>query len=224
MNFSKVIAKTLKDILRPKVLGFIVMVGLISTVVWIAILWIFWNPFEKLVSSYLATFPLIGSFSWFQTSGALLSALIVGYTLILITISSLSSLLSEKLLIKLAKDNYPDIKIIKGSKLHLSLYYTLKANLIFLILFLFTFPLIFIPIFGQLWILWLWSISLKDPTLYDVGSLFISDESELKRVSKRARLVALIASTFNYIPLLHIFAPLFAQILFLHYLLSNKHP
>lgn len=142
--------------------------------------------------------------------------------MIIITISSLSSLLSEKLLIQLAKDEYPNVPIINAGDIKKSTYYTLKANIIFLLLFLFTFPLIFIPILGQIWMLWLWSISIKEPTLYDVGSLFISDIKELRRVKGKATLVSLLASSFNYIPILHIFAPLFAQILFLHYILLSK--
>jgi uncharacterized protein involved in cysteine biosynthesis len=70
--------------------------------------------------------------------------------------------------------------------------------------------------------LWLWSILLREPTVYDVGSLFISDPAELRRQSKKARLIALVAALFNYIPLLNIFAPVFAQILFLHHLLGKQ--
>ncbi len=221
MNFTKILQRTFRDILSPSVLGFILKVGLGAFLFWIVVLWLFWGPFEHFVASYLGMIPWIGRFAWFQASGAFLAALAVGYALVVITISFLTSLLSEKLLLRLAAREYPEVKPAGSAAIHRSIYYTLKASAIFLILFLFTLPLIFVPVFGQFWMLWLWSILLKDPTVYDVGSLFIADETELKRRSKKARLIALIAAAFNYIPILNIFAPLFAQILFLHYLLGN---
>jgi len=221
MNWSNVIAKSFKDIFSPQVLGFILSVGIGSFIFWGVVLYFAWTPFEHFIASYIASIPIIGEWSWFQESGAFITALIVGYVFVIITISILTSLFSEKIIIKLAKKEYPDIKFISSGKIHRSIYYTIKANIIFLILFLFTFPLIFVPIFGQLWILWLWSIQIKEPTLYDVGSLFIEDKKELKRVSKKMRLIALISALFNYIPILNIFAPLFAQILFMHSLLGG---
>ena len=66
-------------------------------------------------------------------------------------------------------------------------------------------------------------ILIKEPTAYDVGSLFISNESGLKSREKKSRLIAIVASLFNYIPILNIFAPLFGQILFLHHILTQSH-
>jgi uncharacterized protein involved in cysteine biosynthesis len=69
--------------------------------------------------------------------------------------------------------------------------------------------------------LWLWSILIKEPTAYDVGSLFITDQAILKEKRKKSRIIAIIASLFNYIPILNIFAALFGQILFLHHTLGK---
>jgi uncharacterized protein involved in cysteine biosynthesis len=102
-----------------------------------------------------------------------------------------------------------------------SLVVNIKANLLFMVLFVLFFWLIFIPIIGQLFMLYLWSIQLKKPTVYDVGTLFIDDKELLKQKAKKARLLSVIPSAFNYIPLLNIFAPLYSQILFLHHILAD---
>ena len=83
-------------------------------------------------------------------------------------------------------------------------------------------PLLFIPLFGQVVILYLWSVLLKEPTIYDVGALFIDDKTLLKEKRKNTRVLAMVAALFNYIPLLNIFAPVFAQILFLHHILQEE--
>ncbi|WP_456433216.1 EI24 domain-containing protein [Nitratifractor sp.] len=221
MNFTKILRRTVRDILSPAVLGFILKVGLGSFLFWVLILWLFWGPFERFVAGYMQMIPFIGHFAWFQATGAFLAALAVGYALIVVTISLLTSLLSEKLLLRLAEREYPWIRPVGGAAIHRSVWYTLKASAAFLVLFLLTLPLIFVPVFGQLWMLWLWSILLLDPTLHDVGELFVRDPRNLRPLRPKARVAALAAALFNYIPVLNSFAPLFAQILFLHFLMEN---
>ncbi len=219
---QNVVAKSLSDILSPAVLAFILKIGFGSILLWVVILWSSWDLYSGMIASYIQKIPLVGNWEWFQSGGALISALIVGYMLIIITISVATSLFSEPLLIKLAKKHYPNQAVVGTPAIATSIYLSLKASVVFLLFFLFTFPLIFIPILGQVWMLWLWSILIKEPNTYDVGSLFISDKKELKAQKKKAGLTAMIASLFNYIPLLNIFAPLFGQIMFLHQILINK--
>jgi len=216
------ISKSLSDIFSSTVLSFILKVGFGSILLWIVLLWVSWDLYASLIYSYIQKIPYVGSWEWIQTSGTVIVALLVGYMLAIITISIATSLFSEPILKQLAKKHYPDVEIVGTPNVATSLYLSIKASLIFLILFLFTFPLIFVPILGQIWMLWLWSILIKEPNSYDVGSLFISDKSILRSSSKRAGVIAMIASLFNYIPIVNIFAPLFGQILFLHKILGKK--
>lgn len=209
--------KTLQDIMSPKVLAFILKIGLASIALWVSILWMFWDQFEGFVTSYLTWIP----WEWMQDTVAYIAAPLVGYMLIISTVSLLTSLLSEKLLIDLAHKHYPQQKVIASPSITGSVIVTIKATFVFLILFVLLLPLIFVPILGQVVMLYLWSILLKAPTVHDVGGLFITDKQELKRKSKQSTLIAMIASLFNYIPLLNIFAPIFAQILFLHHILKK---
>jgi len=216
-----IIVKTVRDLLSPTVLGFILKTGLGSFLFWIAVLWMFWKEFESFVASYIAMIPYVGRWEWFQGSGIFLAALAVAYILVIVSVSVLTSLFSEGILKKLAAKHYPGISPAGSASLYRSAYYTLKAGTVFITLFVLTFPLIFVPVIGQVWILWLWSILLKEPMVYDVGSLFGRDETLSAERKRGAGFIAMIAATFNYIPFLNIFAPLFAQILFMHYLLKN---
>lgn len=142
--------------------------------------------------------------------------------LFIIIVALLTSLYSEKLLIALAKKHYPEVAVVGSADITTSILLTLKASAIFLLLFMVTLPLLFIPIFGQVVILYLWSVLLKEPTIYDVGALFIDDKKVLKEKRKKTRILAMIAALFNYVPLVNIFAPVFAQILFLHHILKKE--
>ena len=219
---QKVITKSLSDILSPTVIIFVIKVGLGSILLWVVLLSVSWGLYEKMISAYIQKIPLVGDWEWIQSGGTLIVALIVGYMLVIITISAFTSLFSEPLLIKLAKKHYPLTEVVGTPAISTSLWLTIKTSVLFLLLFLFSFPLLFIPVLGQIWMLWLWSILVKEPTAYDVGSLFITDKTILKQKSKQSGVIAMLASLFNYIPLLNIFAPVFAQIMFLHQILGKR--
>ncbi len=215
---TNTIKKSLQDIFSPMVLKFILKIGLGTIIFWISILTYFWSSFSSFVKSYLTWIP----FEWLQNSVAYIAAPFVGYTLIIISIAILTSLFSEKLLINLAKKHYPEKKAIASPSIMGSLSSTLYSTLIFAILYLLLFPTFIIPVIGQGIMLYVWSILLKAPTVHDVGGLFISDKKELKAKRKKSNIIAMTASLFNYIPLLNIFAPIFAQIMFLHHILAKK--
>jgi len=219
---QKVLRKSLNDIFSPMVLKFVLQIGFGSIALWVVLLSVFWDSYSAFISSYIAQIPFVGGWEWFQSTGSFVTALLLGYMMIIITISLLTSLLSEPLLIKLAKQHYPDAPVVGSASVSFSILLTLKASAIFLALFLITIPLLFVPIVGQVWMLWLWSILIKEPTAYDVGSLFITDKTLLKEKRKKSRIISVIASLFNYIPILNIFAALFGQILFLHHILGKR--
>jgi hypothetical protein len=218
-----VIIKSLKDIFSPTVLSFILKVGLGSFVAVILFLYMIWDKFSAFVSSLIASIPYIGSFSFIQEGSSFLVALVVAYTLVIVVINIVTSFYSPKVIMKLAKKHYPYVQIKDESKITSSLYYTLKATIIFLILFVLFLPIIlFVPVLGQIVMLFLWAILLKEPTFYDVSSLFSGIDKQRLQKAKSMWIIALIAATFNYIPVLNIFATLFSQIMFMHYILSQK--
>lgn len=215
---KQIISKSLQDMLSKDVILFVLKIGFISLAVTIFLAWNMWGAMSSIIATYLSWIP----WEWLQTSGASVATFSVAYMLFIIIVALLTSLYSEKLLIALAKKRYPDVPVVGSADIITSILLTLKASAVFLLLFIITLPLLFIPIFGQVVILYLWSVLLKEPTIYDVGALFIDDKTTLKSKRKQTRFLAMIAALFNYIPLINIFAPVFAQILFLHHILKEE--
>jgi len=215
---QQAISKSFKDIFSSTVLRFIAKVTLISVAITSLLIWLFNTTLVGFVKSYLSWIP----WEWLQTSGAAVATVAIAYMLFIMVLSITTSLMAEPMLITLAKKHYPDTPVIGSADLMTSLLLSLKSGAIFLLLFLLTFPIMFIPLVGAVYMLWLWSILLKKPTINDVSSLFIKDKKEVKKRTKRSTMLAMIAAGFNYIPLVNIFAPVFAQILFLHYVLGKE--
>ncbi len=216
----KIVLKSLKDILSPAVLGFIFKITLGAFAVMALFFWIFWDGFSHLVASLISAVPYIGHFAFVQSAASFLGALVVAYGLIIAVISVLTSLYSPKLLLKLAKKSY-NIEGKDQSKVTKSLYYNLKAGAIFIVLLIVLLPLIFVPVLGQIVMVVLWAVLLKEPTYYDVASLF-NKEDNADKSSKTLWIIAIIASLFNFIPVVNLFAPIFAQIMFMHWLLGRR--
>jgi len=215
---TKILAKSFKDILSPTVLLFVVKVTLIALAITAALLWLMGGSINAFVAGYLSWIP----WSWLQTTGASVASIAISYMLFIMIISIVTSFLVEPLLITLAEKHYPETKVIGTPNITTSLMLSLKSAMLMFFIFIFTFPIMFIPLVGAVYMLWLWSLLLKKPTIYDVSSLFIADKKEIKSRTKKSTMLAMIAAGFNYIPVLNIFSAVFAQILFLHHILNKK--
>ena len=209
---SSTLTKTLKDVLSPSVIGFTIKIAFLSLFITIVIMWLVHGLLESLISSYLTWIP----WDFLKSTVANLGVVLTGYVLFIAAISIFTSLLSDKLLVKIAKKHYNDIEQVGEPKLLQTLWINIKATLIFLALFIVALPFLFIPILGQMVMLFLWSILIKEPTEHDVNVLFSTHKI------RSSRSISLIASLFNYIPLLNIFASVFAQILFLHDMMQKE--
>ena len=215
---TQTISKSFKDIISKEVLFFVVQVSIISVAITAAVFFLVGDSFNAFIEGYLSWIP----WEWLKTTAMSFTSVAVAYMLFITIISIVTSFMIEPLLIKLAQKHYPKTKVVGSPNITTSLMLSLKSALIFLVLFMFTFPMMFIPLVGAVWMLWLWSILLKAPTVYDVSSLFIEDKKEIKKRTKKSTVLAMIAAGFNYIPLLNIFAPVFAQILFLHHIIGKE--
>ncbi len=215
---QQTVMKGFRDLFSKSVLGFMAKTTAISLLLTAVVVWLFNGILTNIVKGYLAWIP----WEWLQTSGVAVATVAIAYMLFIVTHAIVTSLMVEPFLKQLAKKHYPQIAIVGSAEMKTSLWLSIKAGAIFLLLFLFTFPLMFVPLIGAVWMLWLWSILIKEPTLYDVTSLFFKDKTAFQEKKKGTTLLAMIASGLNYIPVLNIFSPIFAQILFLHHVLHSE--
>ena len=210
-----IIKKSIRDIFSIDVIYFILKISIISILLAILLIPIY-TPIAMLVAMILSWFSFIGE------TNATGVTYFVTYLIFTVFVSIFSALYSEKLIIKVAKKRYPHIEVVGKPKISVSILITLKSSAIFISILLISLPFLFVPILGQIIMLYLWSILLREVTIYEVGKLFINDKAILKAKRKKSRLIAIIASSLNYIPILNIFAPIFAQILFLHHILKDN--
>jgi hypothetical protein len=211
------IIKSFKDLISRMVLGYVAKIALLSLVLSGVVVWLFGGMIGSVVSSYLSFIP----WEWLQQSGLTILNVLISYMIFISIHAILTSVMIEPLLVKLIKKHYPAMSIVGSPDIRKSIIISIKAALIFLGVFLATLPISFVPLVGAVWMLWVWSLLIKEPTIYDIHSLISSDTHKKLLTSKQSTIIAMIASGFNYIPVLNILSTVYAYILFLHFV-ANK--
>jgi hypothetical protein len=218
------ILKTIRDIFSRDVLPFVLIVGIGSILVWVLPLWWVWDGIVGGVEWLAQLLPWTEGWHASESTTSFWAALKIGYIFVIITISIATAIWGEDILRRLLQKHYPGVYAKGSAKIHRTLYYNLKANGIFLVLLILFSPLLFVPYLGTLVLLYLWSIQLKEPTVYDVGAVMGLEKKEIKYYAQKSRWISLLAAALNFIPLVNFFVPLFAQILFMHAIRSQNRP
>jgi len=204
---KEIIIKSLSDITSGSVIAYIIKVGLMAGVLSLATAWAFSGMISSFVSSYLSWI----TWSWLQNLGSGFASTFAIYILFTVYSMIITSMSSEKLLVKIAKRHYKE-SVEFGTPIMLkSILVSLKALLVFVVLFVPVLVVLFIPILGQIVMLWLWSVLLNKPASYEIHTIFKLDKN-IKHTTK----LSMVAALFNYVPILNLFSPIFAQIMFMH--------
>ncbi len=204
---KEIIIKSLPDIISGSVIVYIVKVGLIAGALSLATAWAFSGMISSFVSSYLSWI----TWSWLQNLGSGFASTFAIYVLFTAFTVIITSMSSEKLLIRIAKRHYSDSIELGTPTVVKSALISLKSLLVFVVLFVPLLAVLFVPILGQIAMLWLWSILLNKPASYEVRTIFKLD----KKINHATKL-SMLAALFNYLPILNLFSPIFTQIMFMH--------
>ncbi len=99
--------------------------------------------------------------------------------------------------------------------------HTFKNSVIFIAVSLITFVLLFIPVLNIITQIAVWIWLIKDTYTYDVATMFYSKEESSYTQHKHKLplyIISFVASMFNFIPILNIFSPFFAEFAIYNYL------
>jgi hypothetical protein len=212
------IIKSFKDLFSGMVLGYVAKIALLSLVLSGVVIWLFGGVISTFVSGYLSFIP----WEWLQQSGLAIIKVLISYMIFITIHAILTSLMIEPLLKKLIKKHYPTMSIVGSPEIKKSVLISIKAALIFLGVFIITIPISFIPLVGAIWMLWVWSLLIKEPTIYDIHSLISKDTHKKLLSNKQSTIIAMLASGFNYIPVLNVLSSVYAYILFLHFVATQQ--
>ncbi len=207
----------LRSVSKEKYTSFSLWVALGSTAIW-SLVWFFKGDYIHQQFVKLMTWL---PFETIEKGVAFLIGFYIIYNAIIVSMLFIASFFSKPLIRSVEKRHFHDNEVEKNH-IFSSISFTAKDSVIFILLSIIAFPLLFIPIiniFTQS-VLWMWLI--KDTVSHDALSLSTKDEDKKHiQIDKKAVwFISFVATLFNFVPVLNIFSPFFAEITMFHYFKS----
>ena len=145
------------------------------------------------------------------------------YNGIIVTMLFITSLFSEPIILGVEKKHFQGQEVMRDNWFK-SIGYTIRDTLIFIVASIIAFPLLFVPIVNIIVQVILWAWLIKDTISYDALALTRRkvDKSELKEHRFGVWFISLIASFFNFVPILNLFSPYFGEITMFHYFKKSQ--
>jgi len=179
-----------------------------------------WDFVYGQVSRVLAWFP----FETLEAGVAALLAALIFYNLFIVSLVQTVLFMRHSFLKHLQQRDYPHETLIdKGNRIK---FYpvAIRDTVIFFVLLILFFPLLFVPFVnvGVQLLLWAWLI--KNAYFLSAASLYAKKE-EVNALSAHQFVlwgIAVAGSLLNFIPVINILSPFFAQIMFFHWVMLNR--
>jgi len=210
----------IKDLFNTKILKYIVAPFFISLIFWGVVFYFFSDNIVNLVMFYVSFLPFTESINKIIANiGSFIILVFLYYQLVIISLGFFSSFFVEKI-VKYINNKYyhlPEKKInlIEG------VVVSLKGIVQFLLIFAFTFYLLFIPIINIFYQLFLWSIANKKALVFDSASLFCDYKEIEKRYNINIWILVFITSIIYFIPIISLFGYAFQLIIVTHFILKK---
>ncbi len=217
-----------------KMLALLFMPFLLSIIVWAILAYFVWEPFTMWLAQSSLIKTVFGS--WLGQgsvdlpgAGQMAAAKVLGFLLLLPAIFgsavvAITVLAMPVVTRHLSAKDYPDVKRQGSLAIHLSLANSLKALAIFLVGYLVTIPLWFIPplflVVPWLWWGWLTSRLMRFDSLVEHASA-MERNNLIQRNKFSYWALGLAIAAFNFVPPLFLLAPVFGALAFSHFSLNS---
>ncbi len=209
----------LRSVSKDRYSAFSIYTIIASAIFW-GIVWFFKGDY--IYAEFLKLLTWL-PFETVEKGIAFLIGFYVIYNGIIVTMLFITSLFSEAIIVGVEKKHFQGQEVVRDN-LFKSIGYTIKDTIIFIVASIIAFPLLFVPIVNIVVQILLWSWLIKDTISYDALALTRKkvDKNEVKEHRVAVWFISLIASLFNFIPLLNLFSPYFGEIAMFHYFKEIK--
>ena len=207
----------------PKILLISLLPITLAAIFWGLLFYLFQAQIDAALEAFLARrVPFINA-DWAAAIVGVIGGIFIYYELLLITAVMIVGLIADVVVGRINKKQYQLQKRGFGS-LSGSLLISLRSNAFFIILFVITLPLLFVPVLNILLHLFLWVVLIKSPLFYDSISMYATREEyrALKSTGRwRTRGIAYLAASLFLIPVVGVFIYVLQLIFFAHYNLER---
>jgi len=219
---ARILLLSINDFFTKRVLILSLVPALFVILFW-SVVFLFFHTHISEISSHLIAYIPFATADWIKSIASMVLMILFFYQLVLMTIILSLGLISEKIVLAINEEHY-SLKLEGDHSLSGVLTTSLKTNTIFLLLYILLLPTFFIPGINVAVHLFLWSILLKQPLLYDSAAIFANrDEYEHLLHANRwsLRVLSVLLSVLFFVPPIGAFTTIFQLIVLTHYSLAR---
>jgi len=208
------------DLFDSKIIKYSFAPLFLSILFWGVVFYFFSNNIVSLVHSYISYLPFGESINNILSSvGSTIVLMFLYYEAVILSIGVFSSFFVDKIT-KRINEKYYNLPV-KETSLIEGIWVSLKGVLNFLIFFISTFYLFFIPVVNIFYQVFLWSLAIKKPLVFDSSALFCDYKEFEKQNNLKIWSLIFVTSFIYFIPLLSFFGYTLQLIIMTHYVLNK---
>ncbi len=218
----KLLIRSLKDAIHPKIIFYSFIPMILSAL----ILWGVFATFESTLKDYIISFASYIPFvpeEWIANITESFIGIFIFYQFWMMLALILVGVISDQVVEFVNNKYYHLEKNGFGSMLG-SIVVALKSTAIYMILFIITLPLMFVPILNFIVQILLWMVMLKAPMYYDACAFYTPKDQFIniqKENKSELRFVTFVSSLLFLIPFLGVLLYIVQLIMFTHFALSK---
>ena len=213
----------LKDMFDKKILKYTILPFILDLIFWFFIFLFFSGEIVSFLESIVSNLPFGTKIeSLIANIGSIVLIIVLYYIAVISTLGIFSSFFIDKIVLRINELHYncPQKNVSFKDNLY-GILISLKSFLIYLVIFIFTFYLLFIPIVNIFYQMIMMSILNKKPLVFDSSYLFF-DVKEIEKKYNTGIWIRVFLTSFIYlIPIVSLFGYTFQLIVISNYLLKN---
>ncbi|MGC3964860.1 MAG: EI24 domain-containing protein [Rhodocyclaceae bacterium] len=224
--------RALRSLMRPDIFWHLLWPSLLAFAIWIGVAVFFWADASAALIHMADGWPLVGNWFAHEESGRVTVAVVVNVLLfmlavplVFVTSAILVSIFALPMMLeRVARTDYSDLEERRGGTITGSLFNSLWALVVFLVVAGLTLPFWLIPGVGLVLSVLLSAWLNQRCYRYD-ALMNHADKAELRDVPRRRKggvyALGIGAGVLAFVPFLNLFVPAFTGLAFVHYLLEG---
>lgn len=214
--------KILMDLFDKKILKYTLGPLFLSLIFWGVIFFFFGDNLLNLAASYSQHFPYGETIAKIVNSAGWIVLILLYYLLSISTLGVFSSFFIDKIVLRINEKHYHlEVRKTDFKDMLKGLYTSFKSFLIYILIFVFTFWVLFIPIVNIFYQLFMWGVLTKKPLVFDSSYLFFNPNEIEQNLGIKGWIVVLLTSLIYFIPFISWFGYTI-QLIFMTHLVLKK--
>ncbi len=210
--------KVLEDLLDSKILKYTFLPFLMSVIFWSVVFALFFHSIYSFLTGYVSHLPFGNGISDILSAlGSAIVAVVLYYFAVISTLGVFASFFIDKITLRINEKHYGcEVKEAALKENAKGVLISVFSFLIYLILFLLTFWMLFIPVVNIFYQLFMWSILNKKPLVFDSSYLFLDYKKFEKENNLKIWTIVFVTSLIYFIPFVSLFGYTFQLIILTH--------